>query len=60
MLEPARPLTFNHLAAERLREAAMLLAHQDDNPYRVAAYRRAAEIVKLQSAQHSSRFASPV
>jgi hypothetical protein len=33
------------LAAERLREAATLLAHQDDNPYRVAAYRRAADAV---------------
>ena len=30
---------FNRLAAERLREAAALLASQDDNPYRVAAYR---------------------
>ena len=48
MLEPSaqrrsRPL--NELAAERLREAATLLAHQDDNPYRVAAYRRAADAV---------------
>jgi hypothetical protein len=33
------------LAAERLREAATLLAHQDDNPFRVAAYRRAADAV---------------
>ena len=48
MLEPAEPaksLAFNHLAAERLREASALLAHQDDNPYRVAAYRRAADAV---------------
>ncbi|PWB59616.1 MAG: DNA-binding protein [Bradyrhizobiaceae bacterium] len=35
----------NLLAAERLREAAELLAHQDDNPYRVAAFRRAADAV---------------
>jgi len=32
-------------AAERLREAASLLAHQVDNPYRVAAYLRAADAV---------------
>ena len=36
---------FNQLAAERLREAASLLASQDDNPFRVAAYRRAAEAI---------------
>ena len=36
---------FNEVAAERLREAATLLAHQGDNPYRVAAYRRAADAV---------------
>lgn len=40
-----RPLLFNEAAAERLREAATLLAHQDDNPYRVAAYRRAADAI---------------
>jgi hypothetical protein len=40
-----RSLPLNELAAERLREAATLLAHQDDNPYRVAAYRRAADAV---------------
>jgi predicted flap endonuclease-1-like 5' DNA nuclease len=48
VLEPAehaKPLAFNQLAAERLREAATLLAHQDDNPFRVAAYRRAAAAV---------------
>jgi hypothetical protein len=38
-------LTLNRLAAERLREAAALLSHQQDNPYRVAAYRRAADAV---------------
>jgi DNA polymerase/3'-5' exonuclease PolX len=36
---------FNEVAAERLREAAILLAHQGDSPYRVAAYRRAADAV---------------
>lgn len=48
MLDPAgqtRSPSFNEAAAERLREAAALLAHQDDNPYRVAAYRRAADSV---------------
>ena len=43
--EHAKPLAFNRLAADRLREAAVLLAHQDDNPFRVAAYRRAADAV---------------
>lgn len=48
VLKPAakaslRPL--NQMAAERLREAAALLAQQGDNPYRVAAYRRAADAV---------------
>ena len=41
---------FNEVAAERLREAATLLAHQGDNPYRVAAYRRAADAVAAQTA----------
>jgi predicted flap endonuclease-1-like 5' DNA nuclease len=48
MLEPpggGTPHTFNEIAAERLREAASLLAHQDDNPFRVGAYRRAANTV---------------
>jgi hypothetical protein len=36
---------FNLLATDRLREAATLLGHQDDNAYRVAAYRRAADAV---------------
>lgn len=40
-----RPFTLNEAAAERLREAATLLEHQGDNPYRVAAYRRAADAV---------------
>jgi DNA polymerase (family X) len=35
--------SFNVRAAERLREAADLLALQADNPFRVAAYRRAAD-----------------
>ena len=38
---------FNKLAAERLREAATLLANQDANPFRVAAYRRAAQAVMV-------------
>jgi predicted flap endonuclease-1-like 5' DNA nuclease len=42
---PSRLPAFNEVAAERLREAATLLAHQDDNPYRVAAYRRAGDAV---------------
>lgn len=48
MLEPPGRGTsdaFNEVAAERLREAANLLTYQDDNPYRVAAYRRAANTV---------------
>jgi predicted flap endonuclease-1-like 5' DNA nuclease len=43
--ESAKPLAFNLLAAERLREVATLLQQQDDNPFRVAAYRRAADAV---------------
>jgi hypothetical protein len=39
-------LRLNHVTAERLREAAVLLAQQDDNPFRVAAYRRAADAVQ--------------
>lgn len=42
---PARSARLNEVAAERLREAANLLAQQDDNFYRVAAYRRAADAV---------------
>ena len=48
MLDPggqATAVPFNALAAGRLREAAALLARQGDNPYRVAAYRRAADAV---------------
>jgi len=41
----ARRPQFNETAAERLREAATLLAYQNDNAYRVAAYRRAADAV---------------
>ena len=36
----------NQFAADRLREAADLLEHQADNPFRVAAYRRAAAAVE--------------
>jgi predicted flap endonuclease-1-like 5' DNA nuclease len=43
--KPAKRLAFNILAAERLREAATLLAHQDDNRFRIAAYRHAADAV---------------
>ncbi len=39
---------FNVLAAERLREVADLLALQDGNPFRIAAYRRAADAVAKQ------------
>ncbi len=39
------PHQFNDTAAERLREVATLLAHQNDNAYRAAAYRRAAGAV---------------
>ena len=48
MIEPADKLVtlaLNRFATERLREAATLLSHQQDNPYRVAAYRRAADAV---------------
>jgi hypothetical protein len=43
--EKLATLTLNRFATERLREAATLLSHQQDNPYRVAAYRRAADAV---------------
>ena len=43
--EKGRVLTLNRFAAERLREAATLLSHQHDNPYRVGAFRRAADAV---------------
>jgi DNA polymerase (family X) len=39
-------LRLNHVTAERLREVAVLLAQQDDYPFRVAAYRRAADAVQ--------------
>ncbi len=48
MLDTGAPpgrLAFNHAAAERLREAAALLAVQNDDPFRAAAYRRAADAV---------------
>ena len=51
MTEPtgqSRGTPFNVLAAERLREVADLLALQDGNPFRVAAYRHAAEAVARQ------------
>ncbi len=47
----ARPI--NQLVADKLREASILLERQDANPFRVAAYRRAAEVVaSLQSDVH--------
>jgi len=45
--EKIATLTLNRFATERLREAATLLSHQQDNPYRVAAYRRAADAVAV-------------
>jgi hypothetical protein len=52
MMESARatyekrpPATFNLVAAERLREAAALLSQQEDNPFRIAAFRHAADSV---------------
>ncbi len=44
----ARTRTTNALIAERLRQAADLLAAQQDNPFRIAAYRRAADSVAAQ------------
>jgi DNA polymerase (family 10) len=43
--EQSAVLILNRSAAERLREAATLLSQQQDNPYRVGAYRRAADAV---------------
>jgi hypothetical protein len=37
----------NRVIADRLREAAWLLEQQDANPYRVNAYRRAADAIQL-------------
>jgi len=43
----ARPRTeFNYTAAEKLRELADLLEQQQANPFRVAAYRRAADTIE--------------
>lgn len=42
---PVEPAAENALVAQALRELALLLEAQGDNPYRVAAYRRAAETV---------------
>src|SRR3990172_4260258 len=38
-------ISTNQMIAERLREAADLLQHQDANPFRVGAYRKAADTV---------------
>lgn len=45
LAEKRTNLTVNRLAAERLREAAVLLTHQQDSAYRVGAYRRAADAI---------------
>jgi len=48
MAQPAEKVAvpmLNRFATERLREAATLLSQQQDNPYRVGAYRRAADAV---------------
>lgn len=42
----AGPARLNLVASQRLREAATLLEAQGDNPFRVGAYRRAAEAVE--------------
>jgi putative hydrolase len=39
-------LAFNHAAAEQLRQCALLLEQQDANPFRVNAYRRAAQTLE--------------
>src|SRR5208283_3325072 len=44
--ESSSSRTMNDFIADRLLEAADLLATHQDNPFRVAAYRRAAESVK--------------
>lgn len=40
-----QPTRLNQLVAEKLLEASVLLEGQDANPFRVAAYRKAAEVV---------------
>jgi putative hydrolase len=42
---PSEPHVLNASIAERLREVADLLSHQGANPFRVSAYRRAAQTV---------------
>ncbi|MDH3641767.1 MAG: helix-hairpin-helix domain-containing protein [Gammaproteobacteria bacterium] len=44
-MDTANPLTINHQVAQTLREMAGLLEEQDANPFRINAYRRAAETV---------------
>jgi Holliday junction resolvasome RuvABC DNA-binding subunit len=44
-LSATEPALLNRQVAQRLREAADLLERQEANPFRVAAYRRAAETV---------------
>jgi hypothetical protein len=46
----------NEAAAARLREAADLVAHQGDNPYRVTAYRHAADAIEALGTDLRERF----
>jgi DNA polymerase/3'-5' exonuclease PolX len=48
----------NDLAADRLREAAALLAHQGDNPFRVASYLRAADAIAALKSDLRETFAA--
>ncbi len=73
VLEPARPDTHtgrdtprtNGWIAERLRQAATLLAAQGANPFRISAYRRAADAIEQLSADlleidgHTALVATP-
>jgi hypothetical protein len=43
--QQTQPTRLNELVAEKLSEASVLLEGQDANPFRVAAYRKAAEVV---------------
>jgi len=45
VLDTTNPLTINHQVAQTLREMAGLLEEQAANPFRINAYRRAAETV---------------
>lgn len=45
MSQQTQPTRLNQLVAEKLLEASVLLERQNANPFRVAAYRKAAEVV---------------